>query len=153
MRRRTYLIQDPHGEYALEFIRRIAISYGLRPVCFYTDPKERFYAERANPLLRTGVEAAYDLAEFESLTAFADHVRQRFDVVAVVPHTEVTVGVAADPASSSTPTGTRATPSGASATRLPRRHSSPRPASACRPAGVSPTSTRSTRRRCPRSSC
>ena len=36
-RRRTYLIQDPYDEDAIDFIRTISIYFGLRPVCLYTD--------------------------------------------------------------------------------------------------------------------
>ncbi len=92
-RRRTYLIQEPSSDYALQFITQIFVSFGLRPVCFYTNPKERYYAEQEHPILRSSViEAAYDVTD---LRTFAAEIRQRYEVLAVIPHIEPLVETAA----------------------------------------------------------
>ena len=95
-RRATYLIQDPYDTDAIEFIRTIALHYGLRPVCFYTDVKGRFYGEREHPVLRSDlIEASYDV-DVDDLASFVAEVEQRFDVIGVVPFREDTVEIAAD---------------------------------------------------------
>ncbi len=95
-RRATYLIQDPYDTDAIEFIRTIELHFGLRPVCFYTDPKGRFYGEREYPMLRTDlVEASYDVDRTD-LGAFVAEVQERYEILGVVPFREDTVEVAAD---------------------------------------------------------
>ena len=95
-RRRTYLIQDPYDLDAVEFIRTIDSYFGLRPVCFYTSPKDRYYGERRFPILTSDViEATYDV-DLDDLASFASDVGNRFDVVAVIPYREDTVEVAAE---------------------------------------------------------
>lgn len=94
--RTTYLIQDPYDEDALQFIRTIFTYFGLRPVCFYTDRKGRFYGERRYPLL-TGnrIEARYDV-DLGDLASFTRSLEQRYRVLGVVPYRESTVEVAAE---------------------------------------------------------
>ncbi len=95
-RRRTYLIQDPYDLDAQLFIGAMFRHFGMRPVCFYTDPKSRFYGERMFPMLRScGIERAYDVS-FDELGAFAHQVSDEYDVAAVVPYREDTVEVAAE---------------------------------------------------------
>lgn len=95
-RRATYLIQDPHDTDAIEFIRTIALHFGLRPVCFYTDVKGRFYGEQEYPELRSDlIEDAYDV-DLGDLPSFVADVRERYEIVGVVPFREDTVEVAAD---------------------------------------------------------
>ncbi len=92
-RRRAYVIQDPTGEYAREFIRILFLKFGLRAICLYTDAWERFRAEREHPILRsTLIEAVY---EYQDLAAFAAAIRDVYDVVAVIPHIEPLVEPAA----------------------------------------------------------
>ncbi len=94
-RRRTYLIQDPYDLDAIEFIRTIDTYFGLRPVCFYTDPKNRFYGELEFPILTSDiVEATYDVS-VDELTGFAAEVQDRYEIVGVIPYREDTVEVAA----------------------------------------------------------
>lgn len=94
--RRTYLIQDPYDLDAIEFIRTIDNYFGLRPVCFYTSPKDRYYGERQFPILTSDVvEATYDVG-LDDLDSFATEVCERFDVAAVIPYREDTVEVAAE---------------------------------------------------------
>lgn len=95
-RRQTYLIQDPYDPYAIQFIRTIFTYFGLRPVCFHTDAKARYYGERTYRLL-TGdlIEASFDV-DLDDLASFADTVRERYDVVGIVPWGEVHVGPAAE---------------------------------------------------------
>jgi hypothetical protein len=95
-KRRTYLIQDPYDLDALAFIETIRRHFGLRPVCFYTDPKGRFYGERRFPILRdiNAIEAAYDV-RLDDVETFARDVQRDFDIAAVIPYREDTVEVAA----------------------------------------------------------
>ncbi len=95
-RRRTYLIQDPYDTDAQRFIDTIFTHFGLRPVCFYTDPKGRFYGEQQFPSLRSDlIEASYDVS-LDDLASFVADVSETYDVLAVIPYREDTVEVAAE---------------------------------------------------------
>lgn len=95
-KRTTYLIQDPYDDDAVEFIRTMFRSFGLRPICFYTDPKGRFYGEAQHPILRSAaIEARFDV-DLAHLAAFAERVQRSYDVRAVIPYREDTVEVAAE---------------------------------------------------------
>ncbi len=95
-KRQTYLIQDPHDEDAIQFIRTISLYFGLRPVCFYTDKKARFYGEQQFPLLRGNlIESSYDVS-LDDLRPFCDEVGGRYHILGVVPYREDTVEVAAE---------------------------------------------------------
>jgi hypothetical protein len=96
LKRTTYLIQDPYDDDALKFMRTIFTYFGLRPVCFYTDRKGRFYGERRVPALTSErVEAAYDV-DLTDLSAFARLLKERYRVLGVIPYREDTVEPAAD---------------------------------------------------------
>jgi len=96
---RQILIQDPCHEYAVRFIRHFAGKYGYRAVCFYTDPQSRLEHEREFPELRSDdVAAVYQLRATE-LHGFAQQLRARHDVAAVVPFSEPGVLLAAEIAS------------------------------------------------------
>lgn len=87
-KRKVYLIQDPYYDDALEFIRTIGLSFGLKAVCFYTDSRARFNGERDEPILTSDlVEAAFDVGTGD-LEEFAAEVARRYDVVAVIPFGE-----------------------------------------------------------------
>ena len=91
--RTTYILPDPSSHYARAFIRRIYIAYGIRPICAYTSSYERFCLEREHPILRSSlIEAAHDVRDW---SAFADSIRDRYHVVAVIPHVETAVEVTA----------------------------------------------------------
>ena len=95
-KRTTYLIQDPYDDDALQFIRTIFTYFGMRPVCFYTDRKGRFYGENRFPLL-TGdrIEARYDV-DLSDLRSFASELQERYRILGVIPYCENTVEVAAE---------------------------------------------------------
>jgi hypothetical protein len=94
-RRRAYIIQDPYDDDAIRFIDAAFTYFGLRPICFYTDRKGRYYGERMYPVLRShAVERSYDV-ELADLERFARTVSRDFEVVGVVPYREDTVEVAA----------------------------------------------------------
>ena len=95
-RRRTYLIQDPYDTDAQRFIQTIFTYFGLRPICFFTDPKGRFYGQKHFPMLRSGeIEAAYDVS-LDDLETFVHEITEKYDVLAVIPYREDTVEVAAE---------------------------------------------------------
>jgi hypothetical protein len=95
-KRTTYLIQDPYDHDALQFIRTIFTYFGIRPVCFYTNRKARFYGERRFPALTSDrIEASCDV-DLADLRPFAAEVQQRYRVIGVIPYREDTVEVAAD---------------------------------------------------------
>ncbi len=92
-KRRSFLVQDPNPGYALELIRRIYTEFGLRPVCFYSDAKSRYYTESACQFLtHPHIEASYVVTDFEQ---FARDVSERYEIAGIVTHTEMTVGPAA----------------------------------------------------------
>ena len=95
-RRKTYLIQDPYDDDAVQFIRTIFGYFGLRPVCFYTNPKDRFYGEARYPILKGDkIEARYDV-DLGNLDAFVQQVSASYDVLGIIPYREDTVEVAAE---------------------------------------------------------
>lgn len=95
-KRRTYLIQDPYDDDAVRFIGTIFAYFGLRPVCFYTDEKQRFYRERDYPILGSRqIEASYDVP-LDELEEFSRMVRERYEVLGVIPYREDTVEAAAE---------------------------------------------------------
>ena len=91
--RTTYILPDPSSDYAREFIQRIYVAYGIRPICAYTSPYQRFCLEREHPILRsTLIEAAHDVQDWST---FAAAIRDRYHVVGAIPHVETVVEVAA----------------------------------------------------------
>jgi hypothetical protein len=87
----TFLIQDPYHEYALRLIERIYSRFGLRAICFFTNPRERRRRAREFPLLESGlVAASYDVSRSD-LVRFAAHLREHHRVAAVVPVNEPAV--------------------------------------------------------------
>lgn len=95
-RRRSYLIQDPYDTDAQRFIAAMFRYFGMRPVCFYTDPKARYYGERAFPMLRSSeVEASFDVS-LADLGPFAAAVQRKYDIAAIIPYREDVVEVAAE---------------------------------------------------------
>ncbi len=95
-KRRTYLIQNPYAPEAQRFIWTIFGAFGLRPVCIYTDQKERHYLARHYPLLSDEAVEANIVSECDDLTDVADQVVDRFDVAAVIPWEEDFVAPSAD---------------------------------------------------------
>ncbi len=95
-RRTTYLIQDPYDLDAIQFIRTIDLCYGMRPVCLYTSPKDRFYGELEFPVLTSDViEESVDVL-LDDLAPAVASLTERYDVCGVVPYREDTVEVAAE---------------------------------------------------------
>lgn len=95
-RRQTYLIQDPYDLDALRFIRTIETYFGVRPVCFYTNEKARFYAKRWFPALESDLVERSETVDVDDLATFASKVSQDFDVLGIVPYREDTVEIAAE---------------------------------------------------------
>ena len=91
----TYLIQDPHHEYATRFVRLIRERWGHKPIAFFTcSPKERFY-RRADCLPESEFEAIYQV-EPSDLDGFCAHLRDRHpDLKAILPYSEETLALAA----------------------------------------------------------
>lgn len=95
-KRRTYLIHDPYDSDAVEFIGAMERYFQLRPVCLYTDRKKRYYGERHFPALRGDrVEDRIDL-DGRDLRSVAADLRERYDVVAIVPFSELYIEPAAE---------------------------------------------------------
>lgn len=95
-RRRTYLIQDPYDDDAIEYIRTIDLHFGIRPVCLYTDPKARFYGEQQFPDLCSDlIEHSVDISD-RPLEDVLRELAQRYDILGVVPFREDKVEAAAD---------------------------------------------------------
>lgn len=91
--RTTYILPNPSTNYARDFIQRIYLAYGIRPICAYTSPYERFCLEREYPILQSPlIEAAHNVSDWQ---VFAASIRDRYHVVAVIPHVETAVEVAA----------------------------------------------------------
>lgn len=90
---RYFLIQDPFHEYAVHFIERIVRDFGYRPLCFYTDPKRRFYLQPSYPILGSSVIAESFEVNPGALEEFAGRIRGQYDVAGVIPFSEETLGL------------------------------------------------------------
>ncbi len=87
-KRQSYLILNPYDEDAQSFIAAMSLAFGLRPICIYTDPKDRFYTERAKPHLRTLNTEEEITTNMESLLSVVDELNDRYDIRAVIPFRE-----------------------------------------------------------------
>ena len=94
-KRQTYLLQDPYDDDAITYMNTMYTSFGLRPVCFYTNTKASFYGKNRYPILRSkAIEASFDV-DLTDLGSFVEEMSRRYDVRAVIPYREDTVEVAA----------------------------------------------------------
>jgi hypothetical protein len=90
-KRRSFLIQEPYDDDAIRFIEAMFRAFGLRPVCWYRSPKDRFYGEQQYAILKSSaIEAAYNVDEAD-LEAFARKVAEEYEIVAAIPYREDTV--------------------------------------------------------------
>jgi hypothetical protein len=91
----TYLIQDPHHEYASRFIRVIHERYGHRPIAMFTrSAKERFY-RRDDCLPDREFAAVYEVDPGD-VDAFAAHLREKHcDLRTIIPYSEETLPLTA----------------------------------------------------------
>jgi ATP-grasp domain len=92
----TYLIQNPHHEYASRFIQLIHERYGHRPIAFFTrSAKECFY--RKQECLPDGEFAAMYEVDPGDVDHFAARLRERHrDIEGIVPYSEETLQLTAD---------------------------------------------------------
>lgn len=91
MGERQVLLQDPYhayGQYMIELLER---RYGIRSVCFYTEPlTHRLEARKFPALSSAGVVASY-LVKPTQLDDFARMLAQRHQIAAVMPLNEPAV--------------------------------------------------------------
>ena len=92
---KTYLLQNPYDEYAVHFIELIYQKYGLKPVCFYTEPKMRFFMEKYFPQLRGPNILAHHNVDVAQIPAFVRQLQKQYEILGVVPFIEANVEVAA----------------------------------------------------------
>ena len=87
----AFLIQNPYHQYAITFCQLLA-ERGLRPIFFFTDPKERYYEARHLPAFAELRPLASYEVEPSDLTGFARRIKKRFGRVAgVIPYAEPTL--------------------------------------------------------------
>lgn len=86
-----YVIQDPYGYQARRFMTVLHRDFGLRAVCFHTDPDRMRRESYWNPLLRSAATSANYVAPLDELPALADRLRQHHQIVAVIPYREPTL--------------------------------------------------------------
>ena len=91
----TYLIQNPHHEYASRFIRLIRERYGHRPIAFFTrSAKECFY--RKQECLPDREFAAIYEVDAGDLDRFAARLREKHrDIEGIIPYSEETLQLTA----------------------------------------------------------
>ena len=91
----TILLQDPHHEYATQFVRLIRERYGHRAIAFFTrSAKERFY-RRGEGLPEREFAAVYQMNPAD-VGGFATHLRERHpDLQAIIPYSEETLELTA----------------------------------------------------------
>jgi hypothetical protein len=88
---RQILVQDPCHPYAVEFIEVCHRLWGITTVCFWTDDSLRRTQAWRFPALRSEKVADHYLVDGSDLPAFADLLRRRHRIAAVIPHSEVVV--------------------------------------------------------------
>jgi heptaprenyl diphosphate synthase len=89
--KRYFLIQDPHHDYAVRFIEHIHRKYDYQAICFYSDRRQRIRQAPLFPQLASDCVAANYEVKPHQLAGFADHLRDTYDVAAVIPFNEPTV--------------------------------------------------------------
>jgi hypothetical protein len=91
-----FLVQDPDHEYAIRFIEDLYTRRGHRAVCYFTDRRRRFQAERALPMLRSdAVAAVYDV-DLADVRGFARRAATVHPIRGVIPYNEECVLSAAE---------------------------------------------------------
>ncbi len=85
------LIMDPYHPYAIRFIERYYRIWGMKSVCFYTDPEQFHYEAWRYPELRSEmIEASYAVPRSRVLD-LVPILKQKHDIAAVVPHNDLAV--------------------------------------------------------------
>lgn len=85
------LLQDPYYEYAISFMRHCYQQYGLKSVCFYTDPAERREQSWKFPELRSEMVSASYSVDPADLTPLIIRLKRQHDIKAVIPFMESAV--------------------------------------------------------------
>lgn len=92
----TYLIQNPHHEYASRFIQLIRERYGHRPIAFFTRSAKECFYRKQECLPDCEFAAIYEINPGD-LDRFAAHLREKHrDIEAIVPYSEETLQLTAD---------------------------------------------------------
>lgn len=91
----SYLLFDPQHPQAVALMQTLYHRYQLRAVCLYPSRERELEQRPLFPMLRSNmVEASY-LLDSSSLTHLAHALRQRHDLVGMVPHQEISLERAA----------------------------------------------------------
>ncbi|MGD9843393.1 MAG: acetyl-CoA carboxylase biotin carboxylase subunit family protein, partial [Steroidobacteraceae bacterium] len=91
---RYIVVQDPCHDYAVRFIRHIHDKYGYRAICFFTNRREFLRQASAYPLLQSDCVAATFEVQPQQLNSFAGHMRDHYDIAAIIPFNEPAVATA-----------------------------------------------------------
>jgi hypothetical protein len=87
-----YVIENPTGGYALDFIRRMHRRFGARAVCVHTSAAALPASPRLHPeLFSKDYVAAHYRAVPGAFPAFIEHLRRHHTIGAVIPHHEMSV--------------------------------------------------------------
>lgn len=86
--RDSFIIINPYDPDAQGFIAAMSAAFGMRPICVFTDPQERFYLERALPWLTTEDPELEVPATPDQLGDIAKELSTRYNIRAVVPFRE-----------------------------------------------------------------
>lgn len=85
------LLQNPYYEYAISFMELCYRKYGLKSVCFYTNPAERREQAWKFPALQSEMVAASYTVDVSDLSPFTTLLKRRHDIRAVIPFCEEAV--------------------------------------------------------------
>jgi hypothetical protein len=88
-------MMDPYRPYAVSFIELVARRFGIRTVAYYTHQARMRRYRPDFPTLGGPLVAASYLVEEDELEPFADMVRDRHDIVGVIPYMEPSLAGAA----------------------------------------------------------
>jgi hypothetical protein len=84
---RAYLIQNPYHPYAQRIVRYLWAHHGLKAICVYTNPKERFWLEPEHPLDESAILEQHEITGDE-LESFARWAAGEHEVVTALPWVE-----------------------------------------------------------------
>lgn len=85
------LLLDPYSSYAEQFVRLLWEKHGVRTVALHTSWRNRILGTRSHPALASPAVSANYMIAGRSSDDVARMLRDRHNVVAVVPHHELTV--------------------------------------------------------------
>lgn len=95
MLRESYIITNPHDDYAAYIIQLLYSKHGLKPICVYTDRKMSFYMRQQFPILDSDIIEAEFTAEPAEFPEVVAALEGRYKILGAIPALESEVELCA----------------------------------------------------------